>query len=637
MILKKYIISLGLLFTSKIIFGQVLLSDTIAIEEVSITANRLHNFTVGSKIQKIESTLLKEFQSEPLNDVLSRITPLNINAYGASGLTTASLRGTGTGHTAILWNGFNLQSPLNGSIDISKIPIDFIDDIQVQYGGSGSLFGSGAIGGVIHLNNELDFNKGINFSLNQSMGSFSNYYTGAKFNVSKQKSVISVRLYGHTAKNNFKYINTQEINDFEATQINAGINHYGILISNSLKLQSNKTITTNVWYQDLFNEIQPTINVNKSTANSTDNNLRISSIWKVNNTKNQYFVRIAYINENYRYNNPEYNIKSLLHAKSINSEIENRFIISQNHQINIGLTELYEIGESNNYNNIISRNRASLFLSYKYYGSANKLSGVVSLRSELIDHDFAPLTPSIGLRYYFFRYFSFNSTISKIYKLPTFNDLYWSEWGNPNLKPENGWSTDAGLNFEKKFEHNKILINSTLFNNNIYNWIIWTPSLSTWHPENVTKVWSRGIETSLSYEYSYSWGKTGICILYSYTKATNQNSENQFIKEYEKQLIYTPLNKGNISFYSSFHGFFIRYTHQFVGKRYTTKDNSYFVDSYHIGDFSVGKVFELYKNEFILNIKINNLWNNNYQVMINYAMPMVNYQISLSYHFNKSN
>jgi iron complex outermembrane receptor protein len=637
MYLKKYLLSIAFLFAGNLLIAQSIVTDTIALDEVSVTANRLTNFTTGSKIQKIETSVIKEFQSKPLNEILSKLTSLNVNTYGLGGLSTASLRGTGSGHTAVFWNGFNLQSPLNGGIDISKIPIDFIDDIQVQHGGSGSLFGSGAIGGVIHLNNNLDFNKGTTFSVNQNMGSFSNLYSGAKLTLSNQQSVTSIRVYRQSAKNDFKYINTQELEDFKATQINAGLTHYGAFISNSLIIKQNKTLTTNIWYQDLYNEIQPTMNVNKSTANSTDKNLRLSSVWKASNSYHHYYVRVAYIDEKYNYKNPEYNVSSRLNARSINSEIENRFIISQNHQINIGLDELYEIGETNNFEQTRYRNRASAFLSYRFFSTSDKFATVLSLRSELVNTDFTPVMPSVSARYTFLSNLSLNTNISRIYKIPTFNDLYWTGWGNPDLEPENGWTMDLGLSFEKKTKDINISSNATYFNNTISNWIIWTPSLTSWTPENITKVWSRGLESSLSADYLYSKGKIGLSALYSYTKATNQNNDSLFIKEFEKQLIYTPTHKGSASLYISYSGFFLRYTHQLVGKRFTSKDNSYFVNGYHIGDLSFGKIFLISKNEFIINLRINNLWNENYQVMVNYSMPMVNYQISLSYNFNKSN
>ena len=66
-------------------------SDTIALEEVEIIANKLVHFTAGAKIQKIKSTELNNYQSENLSSLLSEITGISIKSYGIVGLSNTSL------------------------------------------------------------------------------------------------------------------------------------------------------------------------------------------------------------------------------------------------------------------------------------------------------------------------------------------------------------------------------------------------------------------------------------------------------------------------------------------------------------------------------------------------------------------
>ncbi len=64
-------------------------------------------------------------------------------------------------HTAILWNGFNIQNAMLGQTDLSLLPAVFFDEVEIEYGGSSAVWGSGAVAGSIHLNNRAGFGRGL--------------------------------------------------------------------------------------------------------------------------------------------------------------------------------------------------------------------------------------------------------------------------------------------------------------------------------------------------------------------------------------------------------------------------------------------------------------------------------------------
>ena len=65
--------------------------------------------------------------------------------------------------------------------------------------------------------------------------------------------------------------------------------------------------------------------------------------------------------------------------------------------------------------------------------------------------------------------------LSTLYRLPGLNDLYWMPGGNPDLKPEYGYSAEAGskLSWKSQNKKTKVSFEPTYFNRYIYNWIIW--------------------------------------------------------------------------------------------------------------------------------------------------------------------
>ncbi|MCK5776600.1 MAG: Plug domain-containing protein, partial [Bacteroidales bacterium] len=169
-------------------------SRTYDLKTVDINASRLQ-FAPEVNIQKFDQELLQSRSSQGIQTLLSDYANVNIRSYGYGGLSNVSMRGANSNHTAVLWNGFNLQDPMNGGTNMLLFPLFFVDQVQVQKGGSSALFGSGAMGGVISLENNLAFNKGLQLGLFTSVGSFANYQTGASVNISGKKAIFRIKAF----------------------------------------------------------------------------------------------------------------------------------------------------------------------------------------------------------------------------------------------------------------------------------------------------------------------------------------------------------------------------------------------------------------------------------------------------------
>jgi len=224
--------------------------------------------------------------------------------------------------------------------------------------------------------------------------------------------------------------------------------------------------------------------------------------------------------------------------------------------------------------------------------------------------------------------------------------------GNPDLKEEKGWSSDLGIDFEMISGIHQLNFNTSFFNNFIENMVIWLPTTSSyWTAENVEKLWSTGIETNLKYDIKLKSVQLGMDVFYAYIKSmyveeklnlfnvlenTINNNYYQSATDYNgNQLLYTPEHSGGIIFSSAYKQFHIRYNHCLVGKRYITQDNNNSVDSYHLGNLSLGGYVKMKTSQLNIQFKINNIWNQTYEVMAFYAMPLRYYSLSLSYNFNK--
>jgi iron complex outermembrane receptor protein len=122
--------------------------------EVDIIHTKQLQLGNSKKIISIDSLTLARYNTSSLADLLSSQSTLHIKSYGNANIATTSMRGGNANHTALLWNGLNIQNAMLGQTDLSIIPTLFFDNVSLEYGGGSAMWGSGAIGGSIHLQNK---------------------------------------------------------------------------------------------------------------------------------------------------------------------------------------------------------------------------------------------------------------------------------------------------------------------------------------------------------------------------------------------------------------------------------------------------------------------------------------------------
>ena len=136
--------------------------DSIFLPEVTLIDSKVKSYSTANHIENINSDVIGNSNSYSLSDLLSSYTSFYMKQYGS--LSTPTFRGTSSSHTLLLWNGIALNSLANGLIDFSIAPYSNNEKMTIKYGGDGSVYGSGAIGGSIHLDSDLVSNSSSYFS-----------------------------------------------------------------------------------------------------------------------------------------------------------------------------------------------------------------------------------------------------------------------------------------------------------------------------------------------------------------------------------------------------------------------------------------------------------------------------------------
>ncbi|HEY9157395.1 TonB-dependent receptor plug domain-containing protein [Candidatus Binatus sp.] len=121
---------------------------------VVVTATRIEQpiADIGTTITVVEDPQIQEQKIDRVGDVLRQVPGLQVTQSGSPGsVTDVSIRGATSAQTLILVDGVEVNSGATGGFDLANLTTDNLDRIEVLRGAGGSLYGSQAIGGVVNV------------------------------------------------------------------------------------------------------------------------------------------------------------------------------------------------------------------------------------------------------------------------------------------------------------------------------------------------------------------------------------------------------------------------------------------------------------------------------------------------------
>jgi iron complex outermembrane receptor protein len=627
----KWLVTIVLIFVFHI--SQAQIKDTIyLLKPVEVEAFRTSMDVVGVKTDRIDTTFIKAFSNGNLAELLQQSTLLSIRNNGVSGIGIANTRGTGSSQTVVLWNGLNLQSPMNGGIDLSALRVSETNKINIQYSGVSALYGSGAMGGAISVSGVPEFKKRFIILGSATIGSFDNYGGDVILHVSNRHADISLRAFYLSGVNDFRYKNVA-LFDSVMKQQHAQTQRYGMVSENSFKISTHDIISLRLWYQRKNSNLPPLMIQGFSDASQEDENLRVALEWQNTGKKYKFIFRSAYLQDHYLYEEPIKELHSPSHSNGNISEAEINVRIFPFHTLLAGFHYEYFNALTDNYGGAKHRDEAAIFVSYIVKSKKDKWKANLNLRQAYSLRKFVPLVPSIGFEAKLWKNLKCYVNASRNYRNPTMNDLYWNPGGNPDLKPEQGLSEELGFNYSTTFKKYLLKLDASGFNNNLKNGIQWLPSGTYWSPRNIQNIWVRGFELSVSNYWNLEKLSTFLIGKLSYTRSSQRKSYSEALNG--KQMLYIPYWIAVMNYGISYKKFNVLINVEYYSKRYTDVENSAFLKGYCLGNIHLSKDFARKNFTISLFVKINNLWNQSYQSYVYQAMPGINFTSGLTLKFNK--
>lgn len=581
-------------------------------EEVVISDNQLKYYSSSQSVQRLRDSVIK-INRPSLTSLLQYNTVIYFKENGLGMVSSPSFRGTTAQQTAVIWNGININSQLNGLTDFNTITTADFDDIAVRAGGGSVIYGSSAIGGSIHLNSELLFDRKFNNEVKLDYGSFNTLALNYKLSASNKTYSTNVSISRNSSDNDYKFPGYNIRNE--------NGQYYNTSVNVSFGYRLNEKHVLKLYSQAFEGERHFSRTVAApSRSKYLDVNTRNLLEWAYQEGKVTSRLKAALLTEEYRYFE---NYRSDTYTYGNVKTYLGRYDVEYDISDGIKLNAIADYTESAGEGSDITKKRrgigsGSLLIKHILGRSFLYEAGV---RKEITNVYESPVLFSFGTSFTPSRFYALKINASRNFRIPTFNDLYWTGTGNPDLKPETSYQAEIGNVFTYKGAELAI----TGYYIKLDNMLRWVPgSGSIWSPENVQKANSYGVEAL--FKWHKSFGKNTITVqgTYAYTESHREGER--------EQLIYVPYHKATASVAYSFKNFTSYYTHLFTGEVFTTSDNSSKLDPYHVSNVGVEYGLPFLKG-FNIGVQVLNLWEEVYENVAKRPLPGRNYNAYLNFKF----
>ncbi len=587
------------MFLSSLLFAAGLLvaetPDTL--QAVTIVADK------GVVVSRTDTVSIKNYTTAA--EALLRVPGLAISDYGGlAGLKGVSLRGLGTAHTDIYLDGVRVSNFQSGQNDLGMLPLEVLGSAVVDYAQNSvsfrtakPVFGERIFGGQVGL----------------QAGSFGTWMPSARFNVKLSERVaLSVHGAGILTKDDFPYGDPKTLrtgNDLK--QIRTGLDLFGTLDGGEWQAKA---------YYNGSDRGTPGSLSWPSTDRQQDKNVVVqgslrkafSDLYTLNLSAKGAYDKIFYKSA---WGDSDYNFTDFQLNSSHSFRLTDWWGVSLAADIERGTLKspgLYDAARTAVISALATAFRLGWFsadLALEYRGTFDK--GAKALNS---------LSPSLDLRFTLFEGFDIVAFGRRAFRAPTFNELYYPGYGNPDLKPEDAWLTDLGIDFHRALNSDWALgLKLDGFYNYLTNKIISAPmpdDLNIWLPYNIGKVQAKGIDAALSLRYDNGRLSGGLSARYSYQNAVDKTPDSY---TFDTQIPYVAKNTVVLAGDIALAGWRLDAVWNWRGGRVDATD---VMPDWNTLDLTLAKDFTLGNIGVLsLNVSARNLLNCRYELVRDYPMP----------------
>lgn len=635
-----------------------------ALKEVQISTIKLsRRQTSSTPLQILSGVELEKLNSLSVADAVRYFSGVQLKDYGGiAGLKTINVRSMGSNHTAVFYDGVQLGNAQNGQVDLGKFSLDNIEEIELYNGQKSSVLQSAK--GFASASSLYLKAKSPNFEAGRSNRIKAAFRTGS-FGLINPSILWQSKLSKHTfstlsaelkkANGRYKYRITNGVYDTTAVRQDGDVDAMRLELGlNGLLTDSSKWSVKLYGYRD--NQGLPgaiVANVFRFSQRMWNRNFFAQASYEKNIGKYSLVASAKYSNDYMRFLNPDIItttgfLDNTYHQQEMYLSLANKFKINKYWDV-VWSTD-YQLNDMNANLDLFAYPTRSTLLNVlatqlhfdRFDIQANLLNTVVSdkVKSGPAAGSKNELTPTVMVSWQPFdqKEFRIRSFYKSIFRMPTFNDLYYTFYQFTVLRPEYTKQYDLGFTYIKGYENralSQFSVQADAYFNQVKDKIVAVPGTSQamWSMRNLGKVEIKGLDVNLQSTWELVKSiHLNLGLSYTYQQAVDADPKST---TYKNQIPYIPLHSGTFLAGASYNKFSMNYSYLYTGERYDQSANipKNYVQPFYTHDLSVHYHTQIQKRKLRLTAEVNNVANQAYAVITNYPMPGRSYRFSLTYDY----
>ena len=632
------------------------------IQEVVVTSRLISRETIPS--QTLGGEELKKLNSLSVADALRYFSGLQLKDYGGvGGIKTVNIRSMGTNHLGIFYDGIELGNAQNGQIDLGQFSLDNVEEISLYNGQRSAIFQPasdfGNAGSVYIRTKAPRFMMGRRYNLlvRAKYGASDTFRFSSLWEQKLSDHISSSLSTGVlTSSGRYKFRYRRVTEDNTVAYDTTAVRHNGDIWAFRIEENVRGGIADGYWNVKAY-----TYHSERGIPGAIVNNVwrRGERQWD-HNTFGQAVFQKSFGDKfstkalaKYAYYVTRYvnNDETQIHVDNTYRQQEMYFSTSNVYEIlskwSVSMSYDFKWNKLNaNMVDFAFPHRYSNFVSLATALTLSRIQAQASLVEQVVkDHvkygasssSRSTLTPAFFVNVYPFesKLLAVRVFAKKSFRMPTFNDLYYADMGNSKLNPESALQYDLGFVLNKDWkqgivDHFRLQVDG--YYNTVHDKIVAYPKGQQfrWTMLNLGKVHIKGVDAmaEVGLEPAKDW-KVTARLQYTYQNARDVTDPNT--SYYKDQIPYIPWHSGSAILGLSWREWDLSYSFIYSGERYSQQENILYnhLQPWYTHDMSVA----YHARRWSARLDVNNIFSQDYDVILNYPMPKRNYMLTLEYNF----
>lgn len=642
-------------------------ADTVGkdLQEFEVVSERVRKeVTSTAPLFNLTNERMKTMGITDISDALHRLPGINIRDYGgAGGMKTVSVRGFGTTHTGVIYDGIVLSDCQSGKIDLSRYSLDNVGSLSLIVGDNSDIFvpakASASAASIIISTMSVPGPQDSLWHLTGQMrfGSFGTYNPYVKIgkSITPKFSFSAIGEYTH-ARNDYPFTLKNGILVTRERRNNSMMNSAHGEINTRWRITPASTLDAKVYYYDNNRELPgPVILYNPICHEKlrdrnffgqlTYKNLSLSKFSFQGLAKFNWDASL-YHDEDGKY--PGGVLDEDYYQREVYVSASALYVPTDKLAFNYSADYFYN-NLTTNQMEVVGPWRHSVLQSFTGKFQNSWLLATARLLWSIYDNgvkegisskDENKLSPSLSVSVQPMRnrLFFIRASYKNIFRMPTFNETYYFRMGSTSLKPEDTDQFNLGLTWQYNSVGwlNALVLTGDVYYNNVKDKIVALPTnMFIWTMTNMDKARAFGADVTASAMFNIA-KRQNLVFAGNYSWQRVQPRTSPTDPDYNKQVAYTPIHSGaaSLSWENPWVDVVVHTTG--ASDRYGTSSNLPItrIKGYMEMGAALIRSFKIKRNTIDLRFDMTNILDTQYEIVGNYPMPGRAWKFTVTYKYN---